>query len=106
MRESIKNRAAAIRHYLSQTDLAAGPATTYGYSLTAAQWESLRLLIETGKGTPADDRRLAELGRVLKTLTKQMGLGDDLTDSRGFLVRDPQRLMYDTWQEAAEGWTA
>jgi hypothetical protein len=105
MRESIKNRAAAIRHYLAgQTDLVAGPATMYGYSLTAAQWESLRLLIDTGMGTPADDRRLAELGRVLKTFTKQIGLGDDLTGSRGFLVRDPQRLMYDTWQEAAEAW--
>jgi hypothetical protein len=105
MRQSIKNRAAAIRHYLDrQTDLAVDPATMYRFSVTAAQWEAARLLIDTGKGTPSDDRRLAELGRVLKALNKQIGLGDDLTDSRGFLLRDPQRLMYDKWQEAAEGW--
>jgi hypothetical protein len=41
VRESIKNRAAAIRWYLDrQEDLTADRATTYRYSLTAAQWES------------------------------------------------------------------
>jgi hypothetical protein len=105
VRESIKNRAAAIRWYLDrQDDLSADRASMYRYSLTAAQWEATRLLVDSGKGTPADDRRLAELGRALGVLTKQIGLGDDLTGWNGFLPRDPSRLMYETWQEAAEGW--
>jgi hypothetical protein len=105
MRESIKNRAAAVRQYLHrQDDLSADAATIYRYSVTAAQWEAVRLLIDRGKGTPADDTRFAELGRVLKALTKQIGLGDDITSWKGFLPRDPSRLIDKTWQEAAEGW--
>jgi len=60
VRESIKNRAVAIRWYLDrQGDLSVDRASVYRYSLTAAQWEATRLLIDSGKGTPADDRRLA-----------------------------------------------
>jgi hypothetical protein len=103
--ESIKNRAASIRWYLDrQDDLSADRATMFRYSLTAAQWEATRLLIDGGKGSPADDRRLSELGRALGVLTREIGLGDDLTDYRGFLPRDPSRLIDKTWQEAAEGW--
>jgi hypothetical protein len=105
MRESLKNRAAAIRHYLDrQDDLAADPATIYRYSVTAAQWEAVRLLIDRGKGTPTDDRRFADLGHVLQALTEQVGLGGQLTMYGGFLPRDPSRLIDKTWQEAAEGW--
>lgn len=105
MRESIKNRASSIRHYLDkQDDLSADAATIYKYSITAAQWEAVRLLIDKGRGTPADDTRFAELDRVLKALTKQIGLGDDITAWKGFLPRDPSRLICGTWQQAAEGW--
>jgi hypothetical protein len=104
MRESIKNRAAAIRQYVDKRDLPADPATIYRYSVTAAQWEATRLLIDKGKGTAADDRRFAELSDVLRTLSRQVGLGDELTMSSGFLPSDPSRIICETWQEAAEGW--
>jgi hypothetical protein len=38
----------------------------------------------------------------LKTLSKQIGLGDGLPT--GFFPRDPERILCDTWQEAALGW--
>lgn len=104
MRESIKNRAAAIRQYVDNRDLPSDPATIYRYSVTAAQWEATRLLIDKGKGTAADDRRFAELSDVLRTLSRQVGLGDELTTSSGFLPGDPSRIICGTWQEAAEGW--
>ena len=47
MRESIQNRAACIRQYLdNQDDLSADAAAIYRYSVTIAQWEAMRLLIE------------------------------------------------------------
>jgi hypothetical protein len=105
MRESIKERAAAIRSYLDrQDDLAADPATIYRYSVTASQWEALRLLIDKGRGTAADDRRFSDLSGVLSALTRQIGLGDSLTSWKGMLPRDPQRLICETWQEAAKMW--
>ena len=105
MRGSLSNCAAAIRDYLDkQDDLHASAATIYKYSITTAQWEALRLLIDKGKGTPADDKRFADLTRVLQALSQEVGLGPDLTDARGFLRRDPSRIISDTWQEAAEGW--
>ncbi len=105
MRESLSDRAAAIRDHLDkQDDLSADPATLYKYSITAAQWEAVRLLIDNGKGTPADDKRLAELTNALRAFSEQIGLGSQLTDSRGFLVSDPSRIICDSWQEAAAGW--
>jgi hypothetical protein len=105
VRESIKDRTASIRDYLDrQDDLHADRATIYRYSITAAQWEAMRLLIDKGRGSPADDRRFTDLGGVLKALSRQIGLGDDLTGWRGFLPRDPQRLICGTWQEAAAMW--
>jgi hypothetical protein len=105
MRESVKNRAAAIRDYLDrQDDLHADAATIYKYSVTAAQWDAMRLLIDRGKATSADDKRLAELGNLLKKLSEQIGLGGALTDPNGFLPRDPSRIIEKTWQDAAEGW--
>jgi hypothetical protein len=79
------------------------PVTLYKFSVTAAQWEAVRLLIDKGKGTPADDRRFADLTNVLRALSKEIGLGEDLTDSRGFLVRDPSRIICDDWRQAADG---
>jgi hypothetical protein len=40
----------------------------------------------------------------LRAFSEQIGLGGQLTDSRGFLVGDPSRIVCDSWQEAAEGW--
>jgi hypothetical protein len=105
MKRSLSSRAVSIRDYLDkENDLSADHLTLYKYSITAAQWESVRLLIDSGRGTPADDQRFADLTTILKALSEQVGLGRDLTDSRGFLMRDPSRIVFDTWQEAVEGW--
>jgi hypothetical protein len=104
MIESLRNRAAAIRDYLDKRDLSIDPTMLYRYSVTAAQWEAVRLFIDRGNVTPADDRRFADLTNVLRALSEQIGLGGELTDSRGFLIGDPSRIICDTWQEAAEGW--
>jgi hypothetical protein len=104
MRASIKNRAAAIRHYLNNRDLSIEPVMLYKFSIVAAQWEAVRLLIEKGKGIPADDRRFTDLTHVLQALSKQIGLGEELTDSRGFLIGDPSRIIAETWVQAAERW--
>jgi hypothetical protein len=61
MNESLKNRAAAIRDYLDKQEPPLDPTLVYKYSLIAAQWEAVRLLIDRGKGTVADDRRFNEL---------------------------------------------
>ena len=60
------------------------------------------LLIDRGKGTPADDKRFSELSLVFRALLEQMGVGSELPT--GFLPNDPERILCDTWQEAAEGW--
>lgn len=60
-------------------------------------------MIDSGRGTPTDDHRFADLTTFFKALSEQVGLGRDLTDSRGFLIRDPSSIVCDTWQEAAEG---
>lgn len=102
MNQSVKNRAAAIRHYLDYSDhVTADPATIYRYSITAAQWEAVRLLIDRGKATPADDKRFAELSHVLRALSEQMGFGPELPTT---FVCAPDRLLCATWQEAADGW--
>jgi hypothetical protein len=104
MKRSLSSRAVSIRHYLDkQNDLSADHLTHFKFSITAAPGESVRLLIDSGRGTSDDDRRLADLTTIFKALSEQVGLGRDLTDSRGFLIRDPSRLICDTWQEAAEG---
>jgi hypothetical protein len=67
MKPSISSRAARIRDYLDkQNDLSADPMTLYKYSLAAAQWDSVRLLIDSGRGTPVDDQRFADLTNVLR----------------------------------------
>jgi hypothetical protein len=116
MRESLKNRAAAIRDYLGKVEPPIDPALIHSYSVAAARWEAARLLIDRGDPTAADDRRFQHLGGVLRGLTEEARLptciegnaGSDgipgLTWAGGFLPRDPQRVICDTWQEAAEGW--
>jgi hypothetical protein len=108
---SLANRAAAIRHYLARLD--ADPAVARRYSLVAARWEALRLAMNRGKTTPADDARFLELTGVLRALTAKLGLAthpgteavEGITDRAGFLPRDPQRIIYaETWQMAADGW--
>lgn len=119
MSASIANRAAAIRHYLFDAE----PALARRYSLVAARWEALRLAMDRGKTTPADDARFRDLSDVLRALTAKLGLATGtganrsssnnlgpeaiagITDRAGFLPRDPQRIVQaETWQTAADGW--
>jgi len=89
--------------------------------VVAARWEELRLAMDRAKTTPADDERFRELSHALKALTDEMWLTGPhlppsarsaerwpdhvpgLTDVRGFLPGDPQRLWCRDWREAA-GW--
>jgi len=103
IRESLKRRAAAIRYYLRKIEPPIAPGMMYRYSVTAARWEAVRLLIDRGSST-------------LRALTKKIGLGTEPVGSRdphavpnvtahgGFLPHDPGRIICDTWQEAAVGW--
>lgn len=116
MNESLKNRAAAIRAYLSNVEPAIAPVPAYKYAATACRWESTRLLIDSGKGTAADDARFAQLSDTLRRLTARIGLPTctvenkgangipGLTDRNGFLPRDPSRIVDQTWQQAADEW--
>jgi len=61
----------------------------------------VRLLIDKGKGSPADDKRFAELSDVFRAISVQIGFGELPT---GFLPNDPSRILCKSWQEAAEGW--
>jgi hypothetical protein len=74
----------------------------------------LRLAIDRGKTRPTDFDRYRELSAVLRALTKELGLetvsvgsGDaipGLTDARGFLPGDPQRMFTGVdWRNDAEG---
>jgi hypothetical protein len=105
VRDSIKNRAGAIREYVDkQDDVHADAATIYRYSVAAAQWEAMRLLIDSGKGTVTDDRRFSDLSDVLLKLTRQIGLGHSIVGWNGFLPRDPGRIINTSWLESARLW--
>lgn len=115
MNQSLGNRAAAIRQYLGTIDPPLDPALTYTYSVTAARFERMRLLIDRGRATPTDDARYHELTQVLRTLTERLSLplvcavhGDDaipgVTDSLGRLPRDACRFLHDSWRDIAEVW--
>lgn len=106
----MNTRPAAIRSYLS-----GDPKTVHRYSIVAARWEGLRLLIDAGDGTAADDARFRELTTILKVVTAQLALStcaeqnhpDDvpgITDWKGFLPGDPERILASDWREAASGW--
>lgn len=114
---SIANRASVIRqdiHRLTDADR----SLIYRYSMTATRWEALRLLIDQGKSTPADDRRFSELSAILWDLTERLGL-EVATEERcapdavvgitvpwgGFIPGDCSYLISgETWQTAASGW--
>lgn len=69
------------------------PGLLYRFSVTSAQWDAVRLLVDSGKGTTAEDERLAEVTRVLGDFSEQIGLGGN-----------PSRIICKSWQEAAEDW--
>ncbi|MEB3023919.1 hypothetical protein [[Mycobacterium] crassicus] len=116
MSESLRNRSAAIRQYLANVTPAINPVVAHRYSLVAARWEALRLLIDSGNGTARDDQRFSDLGGILRALTKQLGVptctdenrGADgipgLTWPNGFLPGDPERILAADWREAARDW--
>jgi|SRR5271165_6468812 len=115
MSESLKNRSAAIRDYLAKIEPPVDRTLAYKYSVVAARWEAVRLMIDRGNATPADDHRFRELSHVLGALAKQIGLSGCSEDDKGvndfpgitfngFLPGDPSRIIDKTWQEAAEGW--
>jgi hypothetical protein len=98
---AIAERASAIRHYLSDRP---DRALVRRYSFLAARFEELRLQQHDGKTTPADDNRLREVSRMLGALTRELGLGDDVTDANGYLPRDPQRLLNGTSLDCLRLW--
>ncbi len=105
----MSDRPAAIRDYLANMD--ADPAIARRFSLVAALWEELRLATHQGKTTPGEYARFRELSAVLRALTKDLRLKTakgtcsdvivGITDSAGFLPRDPSRIVCDSWQGAA-----
>jgi len=108
-------RAMVIREYVTRLAPPVDPATRYRYSVVAARWEALRLLIHRGQSVPTDDRRFEDLSAVLRALTAKIGLltgtGPDavagITSAAGFLPLDLSELIAgETWQSAAEGWNA
>jgi hypothetical protein len=114
--ESVRNRSAAVRDYLSKIEPPIDPMLIHRYSLVSARWEATRLLIDRGNATPADDKRFTELSDILRALTRQISLstctendrGADgipgLTWPDGWLPCDPSRIVEATWKQAAEGW--
>jgi hypothetical protein len=103
LNESIKNRAAAIRDYVSKFH-SPDPNDLYKFPIALATWDALRLQIDKGPATVDDDRRLADLTSLCENLSEKVGLGRTLT-SAGFLVGSASdRIISKSWQEAAEGW--
>lgn len=98
MTNRLAERAAAIRNYLhDQPDR----ATVRRYAFVAARWEELKLAQIDGRTTPDEDARLREVSDVLRVLTEKLDLGGVTGD---FLPRDPQRLLKESWEEAARLW--
>jgi hypothetical protein len=100
MSNAIAERAAAIRQHRHLRDHP-DQSLVRRYSFVGARFEELRLRQHDGKTTPADDDRLSEIGRMLDAMTKKLNLGPGFN---GFLPKDPQRLIYDSWLEAARMW--
>ena len=104
MRESIKNRAAAIRDYVSKFHSPA-PGDLYRFSVALATWDALRLKIDRGPATVADDQRLAELRARCEDLSEKVLNTRELTNRDGFLLGCfADRILEKSWQEAAEDW--
>jgi hypothetical protein len=74
------------------------------YSFVAARFEEMKLAQVDGKTTPDDDYRFREVMQMLQGAYQRLGLGDSVTGWKEFLPKDPQRLIYDSWLEAARMW--
>lgn len=104
MNEAIKNRAAAIRDYTSKF-YSPPPGDLYRFSIALATWDALRLKIDRGPATVADDQRLAELRGRCEDLSEKVLNTRQLTSREGFLFGCfADRIINTSWQEAAEGW--
>ena len=104
MKESVKNRAAAIREYVSvRLDLSPDPGALYRFSVALATWDELHLQIDTGPAAVEDDQRFAELTYLCQDLSEKIGLGRELTIPGGFPAGlASERIICDSWQEAAK----
>jgi hypothetical protein len=74
------------------------------YSFLAARFEELRLAQHDGRTTPDDDVRFREVSEMLRLLTVRLGPGEAVTGFNGFLPKDPQRIISDSWLECARVW--
>ncbi|ASW84793.1 hypothetical protein [Mycobacterium intracellulare] len=98
MSNAVAERAAAIRHYLQ--DHPDRPLVRK-YSFLAARYEEMKFAQRDGKTTPDEDARYREVTDMLAVFTKKLNLGDGF---RGFLPRDPQRIIFDSWIDSARMW--
>ena len=102
MSNAIAERAEAIRHYLRDH---LDQSTVRKYSFVSARYEQMKLAqIDGTTTTPADDESFREVSQMLRALTVLLGLGPDITDSDGYLVKDPQRLLNVKWLDCARMW--
>jgi hypothetical protein len=106
MKDSIRNRAEAIREYVSvRLELSPDPGDLYAFSIALAAWDEMRYQRDKGPVTVGDDQRFRELTYRCENLSEGVGLGRALTIPGGFLAGlASERIISDTWQEAAEGW--
>jgi hypothetical protein len=101
--EAIAERAAAIRQSRHLREHPDQPVARK-YSFLGARFEQLKLQQIDGQPTPADDQAFLEVSQMLRVLTRQLGLGEDITDAYGYLIKDPQRLLSGTWLDCARMW--
>ena len=101
MSTAISERAEAIRHYLRHHK---DQSVVTKYSFLAARFEEMKLAQIEGKTNPKDDARFRDVTQMLRVLTRQLGLGDDITDADGYLIGDTQRLLSGTWLDDARMW--
>ncbi|OCB21808.1 hypothetical protein A5674_27075 [Mycobacterium malmoense] len=107
MNDPIKERAFAIRDHITRLheNLSPDPDDLDRFSVALATWDRLRLQLDRGQATPADERRFEDLTTACEDLSEKIGLGRVLTIDGGFLVGlAPERIINKTWQEAAEAW--
>lgn len=95
-------REAAIRHWLDAMDKPRPTAARY--AMAAARWEQLRIMQARGQTTPGDDTRLRELVVTVQALGEKLGLGSNITDSQGYLIGDPGRIISKNWRDNIEMW--
>lgn len=101
MSSAVAERAEAIRHYLRDH---LDQSTVRKYSFVGARFEQMKLAQIDATTTPADDASFREVSQMLRALTVLLGLGPDIVDGDGFLVKDPQRLLNGKWLDCARMW--